>query len=116
MCKNLKVRVNLPAAGREASFVNGLCQESLNLYPNLLTLNHTGFLTLTLTKKQFLRSNLSAIDKVDYTVMANYFVFVERLRSNLKKSVVVFDREETFWVGPVPSLKHSRIPPFSKLT
>ncbi len=42
------VRVNLPAAGREASFVKGLCQSCENPYP--LTLNHTGFVTVTYSR------------------------------------------------------------------
>jgi hypothetical protein len=46
----------------------------------------------------------------------NYFVLLAESKSNLKKSVVLFDREETFCVGPVPSLKHSRIASLPKLT
>ena len=46
----------------------------------------------------------------------HYFGFVERLKSNLKKSVEVFNGEEVFCGGPVPSLKHSRRPSFPKLT
>jgi len=45
-----------------------------------------------------------------------YLVFVGRLKSNLKKSVEVFNGEEAFCGGPVPSLKHSRRPPLPKLT
>jgi len=45
-----------------------------------------------------------------------YFGFVERSKSNLKKSVDVFNEEGDICVGSVPSLKHSRIPSFPKLT
>ena len=42
--------------------------------------------------------------------------FVGRLKSDLKKSVEVFNEEGSTWVGSVPSLKHSRMPSFPKLT
>jgi len=51
---SLRVKVNLPTAGRDASFVAGLCHRSLNLYTSPLPLNQTGLLTLTITYCQFL--------------------------------------------------------------
>jgi hypothetical protein len=42
------VKFNLPTAGRDARFDKGLCCSSLNsFYRNPLTIDDTGFLTLT---------------------------------------------------------------------
>jgi hypothetical protein len=44
-----------------------------------------------------------------YRCTKNHLVPVERLKSYLKKSAVVFNRTLTSWTGAVPSLKHSRM-------